>query len=163
MKRTVIVVIMEAILLTVIALFVFNAYNYAFADENGYYIICKPESHVNARNTPKKGGSIVGRFECGDYVRTDGRKKNGYAHLIDCSFEQTEAWVSERYLVKDQPYIGEWHTVVMGCGRVAARRNVDGKRLRWLNPGTGVTIYVLSKEWCITNRGFIRSAFLGVD
>ena len=163
MKKTVIVVIVEAVLLAVIALAVMDAYQYAFADEDGYYVICDPGSYVNARNSPKKTSEVVGRLECGDYVRTDGKTRNGYVHIIDCSFEQPEAWVSVHYVVTDQPHIGEWHTVVMGEGRVAARRNVDGKRLRWLKPGTGITIYVLSKEWCITNRGFVRSAFLGVN
>lgn len=163
MKRKVVVLVIEIILIAILVFAAVNAYNYAFAESDVYFIICNPESHVNARNKPQKAASIVGRLECGDMVRTDGRQKNGYYHIIDCSFEQDEAWISGSYLVQDKPYIGEWHSSIISEGRVAARRNVNGKRLRWLNPGTGITIYVLSNEWCITNRGFIRSEYLGVQ
>ena len=52
-----------------------------YASEVEYYVICNPKSYVCVRETPKKNGSEAGRFDCGDYVISDGIEKNGYMHI----------------------------------------------------------------------------------
>ena len=160
-KEIIRVAIMAA-LLAVIVNFAISAYVHALAEPGEMYVICDPESHVNARNTPNKGGSVVGRLECGDRVRTDGKEKNGYTHLVDCSFEQTEAWVKTRYLTTEQPHIVSMTTVVMKENTLA-RNGIGGSVIRRLSAGRAVKILVYTPEWCLTNRGYIRTACLGVN
>ena len=135
----------------------------AVANADGYFILCKPKSTVNARYSPSTRSEVVGWFDCGDYVETDGITKNGFVHIVDCSLEVSEAWISARYLVEDQPTIFEIRVIVIGGGRVAARRWVNGQRARWVKPGQEVTVYAWSDEWAITNRGYIKTEFLGVN
>lgn len=140
---------------------VFALFN-ATASADGYFILCNPKSSVNARISAKKKAETVGWYDCGDYVETDGKSKNGFAHIINCSLEVNEAWISKRYLISDKPVICEIRTVIIGSGRVAARGWVNGRRIAWLKPGQEVTVYAISKEWCVTDRGYIRTEFLGV-
>lgn len=160
MKRDVIKVCILAAVLSVVAVMVVSAYGYAFADE--MYIMCDCESFVNARNTPGKAGEIVGRYECGDMVQTDGRVRNGFIHVIDCPFEQSEAWVKAWYLTPCQPYRVNMTTVVKK-NRTIARNGIGGNVIRRLKEGTAVTILVYTPEWCLTDRGYIRTEFLGVN
>ena len=160
MKRDVIKVCILAAVLSAVAVMVVSAYGYAFADE--MYIMCDCESFVNARNTPGKGGEIVGRYECGDVVQTDGRAKNGFIHVIDCSFEQSEAWVKAWYLSEYQPHRVSMTTVVKR-DRTIARNGIGGNAMRRLKAGTAVKILVYTPEWCLTDRGYIRTEFLGVN
>ena len=132
-------------------------------DADGYFILCKPGSIVNAHYSAKKRSEVVGRYECGDYVRTDGIEKNGFVHIVDCSLECSEAWISKRYLVESEPRICYLRVIVVASGRVAARAWIDGRRNGWLKPGQEVTIYAQSETWCVTNRGYVRTEFLGVN
>ena len=146
-----------AVIWAIIALF--GAVAYA----DGYFILCKPGSVVNARYYPSTRSEVVGRYDCGDYVETDGIRKAGFVHIVGCSLEVSEAWISERYLVEDEPTIYEIRVIIIGGGRVAARRWIDGERIRWLRPGREVTVYAWSNEWAITNKGYVRSEFSGVN
>lgn len=134
----------------------------ATASADGYFILCKPKSSVNARISARKRAETVGWYDCGDYVETDGKTRNGFAHIVNCSLEVNEAWISMRYLVKDKPVICEIKTVIIGSGRVAARGWVNGRRIAWLKPGQEVTVFAITEEWCVTDRGYIRTEFLGV-
>lgn len=134
----------------------------AVADTAEYFIMCNPDSYVNARNKPNKAAPIVGRLECGDKVLTDGKTKNGYTHIVGCSFEQPEAWIKTRYLVSDQPHEIDMETLVMR-NRTAVRNGVNGSMVRRLNAGTVVRIIVYTPEWCYTNRGYIMTDYLGVN
>lgn len=145
-----------------IAAYAFSLFNMAFADGVDCWVMCNPGSYVNARSTPKKTAEIVGRYDCGDRMTTDGKERAGYIHLIDCPFEVSEAWISARYVVYDRPEVGTFRAQITGKGRVAARRWIGGKRNCWLKPGQTVTVYVVSDEWCVTNRGFVQSEFVGV-
>ena len=147
-------------ILAAVALILLLAFEYALADE--LYIMCDADSFVNARNTPGKAGEIVGRYECGDVVQTDGRAKNGFIHVIDCPFEQDEAWVKEWYLSEYQPHRVSMTTVVKR-DRTIARNGIGGNAVRRLKEGTVVRILVYTPEWCLTDRGYIRTEFLGVN
>lgn len=162
MKKTIIVVIVEIIVLAIISYFAVNAINYAFAESGAYYVICDPDSHVNARNKPQKAASIVGRLECGDMVWTDGKELNGYTHIIDCSFEQTEAWIKTRYMIRQKPIPVSMETVVMK-NRTLARNGVNGSVIRRIKAGSAVKIIIYTPEWCFTNKGYIKTECLGVN
>jgi hypothetical protein len=90
-----------------------------------------------------------------------------WLHVVDLSLEYTEGWISSRYMVFDEP---EWmagaEATVDADGRVAIRQYIDGPRVTgragWAKPGSTLQVFWWSKEWCYTNRGFIRSEYLEV-
>ena len=131
--------------------------------EDGYvsdgWVICKPGDYVNVRETPRKAGEIVGRFECGDRFRTDWVTRNGYLHVY-VSLEVEEAWIHCGYVSAWEP---EWSGEVMAVsaeGRVALRKYQGGPRTGWAKPGTAIQVYYSTPEWCVTTRGWIRTEFL---
>jgi hypothetical protein len=134
-----------------------------FAYGDGYFIICDPESHVNAHLGAKKASSVVGQFYCGDELDTDGVIKNGFLHLLSSPFENGECWVYAGYVCEYDPVVMKIQTEVIGSGKVQARRYVNGKRLRWLKPGAKVTVYARADDWCVTNKGYIKTEYLGVN
>lgn len=129
------------------------------------YAICKPGDFVNVRATPKKNGEVVGRFDCGDKLRTDWETQNGYLHVF-VSLEVDEAWIHLGYVSAWEP---EWKAgetaVIVSDGRVACRRWCDGPRIDgragWVQPGTQIQVFYQTQEWCVTNRGYIRTEYLG--
>lgn len=127
------------------------------------YVLCRPGDIVNARLSPSTRAQVVGWLTCGDRLTTDGIEKGGFVHIIDCSMETDEAWVSKRYIVEDEPMIMNIRVIIIAEGRVAARKWVDGPRRTWMRPGTEVTLLARADEWSITNRGFVRTEFLGVN
>lgn len=125
------------------------------------YILCQPDSWVNVRVLPKKSGAIIGRYELGQEVETDGKRQNGFIHLVGLSLEEPEGWVHSGF-VTDSPVTV--HTVKMhvaASGRVACRRSIKGTRRKWLVDGDYLTVYAWSDTWAITNQGFIQKRFLG--
>lgn len=151
-------------LIVIIAVYLaLSAANTALSESDEYFVICKPGTSVNARISPNKRAEIVGWFDCGDKLLTDGKTRNGFVHIIDCSLEVSEAWIHAGYLVEDEPVILNMTTVVVSYGRVACRKCIGGKRTRWAKPGTEVTIYARSDEWCVTNKGFVMTKYLGVN
>ena len=146
----------------VIALLLVFAAIYTGAIADGYFVLCTPGTEVNARISPGKRAEVIGRLVCGEYVETDGIEKNGFVHVVNCSFEMSEAWVSKGYLVPDEPTTYEMDSQIIGSGRVAARNMVNGKRTRWVKPGKGVTVFAWSDEWAVTDQGYIRTKFLEI-
>lgn len=135
----------------------------AVADTERYFILCNPQTVLNARLSPSKHGSLVGYFMCGDSVTIDERQKNGFQHCLELSFEVDEGWIAKGHLVEDEPVIEETLATVVASGRVACRNKVGGRRIRWLKPGAVVTVYAYSEEWCVTNRGYIRTEYLEIN
>lgn len=130
----------------------------AFAD--GYYIMCKPEpgNMVYVRSKPRTNASVVVWLEFGSYVKTDGKEKNGFVHVVDLAAEETEGWVYAGFLVPDEPIAITFKARVNG--RVNARKCVDGKRIATLYDGKVVTVYACSAEWCVTNKGYVMREWL---
>lgn len=126
-------------------------------DEGDRWVICQPDSFVFIRERPRKTAGESGRLELGDRVRTDGKKRDGYIHIIDASTESGDGWVAARYLVGDPPVIETGKARNASGGRAAIRRYPGGKRTGWLKKGAEVTVYAWTAEWCVTSRGFIRS------
>lgn len=124
-----------------------------------YFIICNPSSCVCVRRSPKKGADVTGRLDCGDEIETDNRERNGYIHVLGIT-EYGEGWVHSGYVVEDKPVIERCMASVAAPGRVAARRFVNGKRLRWLNVCMDVRVYARSAEWTVTSKGFVKTMYL---
>jgi len=131
----------------------------AAADSDGW-IMC--DSYVNIRETPKKNGNKLGRLDAGDRIRTDDKVRNGFLHIIDAGTETGDGWVYAGYVVYDEPEWIDAQMVITGNGRVNARRWVDGPKKARLKPGTVVTVKWLGYDWALTNRGYIRSEYIGV-
>lgn len=125
------------------------------------YVMCS--DFVYARATPNKKQEPIGRLEPGDEVVVDGRKKNGYYHCIDLTFEQSDGWVYSGYLVYDKPEaLGRTATIV-SKGRLAARKYVKGRRTRWLKSGAILKVWYWSTDWCLTDCGYVKSKYLELD
>ena len=92
----------------------------------------------------------------------DGKTKNGFLHVTDLAAEESEGWISCGYVVYDEPEPVNAAGTVTGDGRVACRKWIGGKITGWVMPGDTVTVYYRSEEWCCTNNGYIRTAFLEV-
>ena len=132
----------------------------AVADADGYFILCHPESFVNARLSPNKHGSLIGYLMCCDYVAVDGQKKGDFIHCTGLTFETSEGWICKGYLVTTEPVVETYKATVAADGRVACRNRIGGKRIRWVKPGSEVTVFAHTEEWCVTNKGYIQTKFL---
>jgi hypothetical protein len=129
------------------------------------WVICKPGDFVNVRSAPKKDAEVIGRFDCGDAFQTDWEAKNGFIHVF-VSLEETEGWIFAGYVSAWEPEWREGETAeIVSDGRVACRRWCDGPRIDgragWVQPGTQVQIFYWTPEWAVTNRGYIKSEYLG--
>lgn len=127
------------------------------------YVICMPEDKVNVRAAPQIHSDSVGTFDPGEKIYLDGKARNGYLHCVELSFEQTEGWISNGHVVYDEPLFIDKEATVISKGRLAARKNVEGKRVRWLKKGTVIHVYYLSEEWTVTNKGYIMTKFLEIN
>lgn len=131
--------------------------------EYDVYVICKPGDYVNARIRPSKNAEVIGYFETGDRLTTDGTEKNGFIRIVDASLEADVAWISTAFVVEDRPEITERRAMVTSNARLAARKGVGGKVRTWLHNGDEVTVLVISDEWCVTNKGFVKTEFIELE
>ena len=153
------------IIVLILAVLIVNVYiltSHAKAEEwVECWILCQPDSFVNARLNPTRKSIEIGRLECGDKIYTDGKSKNGFLHC-SVGFEYGEGWVYKGYIVYDKPEKPKnLETNVESNGRVAARKTIDGQRRCWLKDGQTIKVYMISKEWAVTNKGFVKSEFVG--
>jgi hypothetical protein len=135
----------------------------AYGEEVGIecWVLCQPDSYVNVRAKPKKTSEEVGYFECGAKILTDGKVKNGYLHIFGFMFEVSEGWIHKGYIVYDEPYFPIFeNTTIESNGRVAARRTVNGEKRCWLKNGQAIKVYMVSDEWSVTNKGFVKTKFI---
>ena len=136
--------------------------------ESDAWVICKPGDLVNVRACPSNKSTSIGLFECGYVFRTDWEAKNGWIHAINLSLEETEGWIYAGYVSAWEP---EWKAgetaVIVSDGRVACRRWCDGPRIDgragWVQPGTQIQVFYQTQEWCVTNRGYIRTEYLEAE
>lgn len=156
-RRAVILLIVDAVILIVLI----GLFNYAFAED--YYVLCRPGGEINVREKPKLKSGIVGVYNFGDKVTSDGKEKNGFVHVVDVPAEVSEGWIYGGLLVKDEPIASPGNAMVFGDGRVACRKYAGGKVVRWLEEESVVKIYAISEEWCVTEYGYVRTEFLTVN
>lgn len=154
---------MHRVALITLILILLSACYLAGAEDRTMYILCDPktENHVAIRRSPRKTAEETGRLECGDYVITDGKTKNGYLHVLGVT-EYGEGWVFKGYVVDDPPVIERCNASITASGRVMARRYIGGKRAGWLKVCDEVKVYAMSEEWSVTSRGYIRTKYLEV-
>ena len=145
-----------------VALCCFVVINAAEADEiyGQCWAICQPESEVLIREKPGKKAEVVGAVRSGYWMRTDWREKDGWLHVIDLANETGEGWIYEGYVVFTEPREVDAEMKIARGGRVACRRWIGGQRKAWAKPGTTVTVYWMTGEWAVTNKGFIQSQYL---
>ena len=122
------------------------------------WVLCGPGGLVNIRSRP--GGAVFGGATCGSVMWTDNRQKNGFLHVLDLAAEEEDGWISQRYIVYDQPEEVNADMRIAAQGRVACRKWIGGKVIRWVKPGDLVMVYWISDEWAVTGWGYIRSEFL---
>ena len=124
------------------------------------YILCQPNSFVNARLFPVRGAEVAGRFELGDEVETDWVKKNGFVMVY--GFEAGEVWVHSGFITGNPVTVETVETSIVSKGRVACRRSIRGTRRKWLTDGTEIIVYGRSADWSVTSQGFIQTRYLGI-
>ena len=127
------------------------------------YVICAPGDYVNIREKASSRSESIGRFEPGYEVYTDGIRKNGYLHCVHLGLELDEGWICEGYTVDEHPEYLNCTATIVSKGRLAARKNVGGKRTRWLKPMATVKVWYWTSEWSLTNCGYVQSEFLDLD
>lgn len=138
----------------------------AFADNweddyEVYFVMCNPDSYVNVRDFPSKKHEASGYLCYGDRVYTDGKKKNGFFHLVGLNTESGEGWVHGLYLDIWEPMddvSGKYYN--RSNGRVALRNGVNGKRIGWLKSGQEVYVLGMSAEWAVTKKGYVKAEYL---
>ena len=133
----------------------------AESEDYDAWVLCQPDSFVYARMSPKKTSPEIGYLMCGDHFITDGKTKNGFLHVYDLNFELSEGWVHKGYVVYDEPYKPDvYETTVQSNGRVQARRTIGGKRRCWLKDGQKLKVYMVTDEWAVTSKGFVKTKYI---
>ena len=126
-----------------------------------------PKDVVNARMSPSKRSQIVGTFECGETVYTDGvikkDSRGGKWIHIWCGFEVGEAWVSKKYVVDSDVTVGACVATVVMKGNTALRRAPGGKRIRWLHYGDELQVLCFSDEWVLTKQGYVKAECVEIN
>ncbi len=160
----------KRILILLVAVAVINAVfpckiapNTALAEENVYFIICKPGSEINVRKQPKIKSQAIACKWFGEMVITDGVEKNGFVHVVNVFAEETDGWIYKGLLSDDPPTAVNLTCQVFNSGTVACRKYADGKVIRRIADGTEVIVYAVSEKWCVTDHGYIKTEFLTVN
>ena len=123
------------------------------------WVLCEPGGLVNIRS--RAGGRVVADARCGDVMWTENKVRDGFLHVTELNAEVDEGWISCRYIVYDEPREVNAEMVICSTGRVACRKWIGGKIKGWVQDAEIVTVYWMSEEWAVTEKGYIRSAFLG--
>lgn len=152
MRRVIEIVLYIGLFLALVAVF-----GKAWADDG--WIVCQPDSYVNIRETPGKGGRVIGYLQLGDKVET-GERKKGYTHISGSYTEDGEGWVASGYIVDNKPQIETVRAWVDAEGRVACRRSAGGDLRRWLDEGQELILYASSAIWSVTSEGFVRTEYI---
>ena len=153
---------MKKIVCLVLVLTAISACFTAVAEDYKVFIFCNPATSVNVRKTAKKEAEIVGRLDFGDWVETDGKKRNGFLHIYGIG-EYGEGWIFAGYTVCDEPEKEEKAWASIGAtGRVMTYRWVNGRKNGWVNVCDQVRVYALSEDWAVTDKGYIKTKYLEV-
>ena len=133
----------------------------AIADEEyEVYAFCNPKDRVNARMSPSKKSTIIGTYDCGEVIYTDGvtqKDSRGGTWLhVWCSFEMGEGWVSKRYVSESTVNVGACVATVLK-NKTALRRAPGGQRIRWLKKGDELNVLCYSDDWVLTKQGYISA------
>lgn len=147
---------------------VFTSYTYTTAESYDedlieVWVLCCPDSYVNARLFPNRKGDIIGRLETGYKLYTDEVTRNGFLHCVGASLESSEVWVYKGYLIYDEPVIVNEEIEIRSRNRVIARKAIGGKKRCYVKCDDTVVVYYAGFDWSITNKGYIKTEFLDLD
>lgn len=151
---------------TLAVLMIFRGVSFAEEHEEEFeirYVVCTKGDRVDIRPFPNTKSEPCGWLEPGDIVYLDGRKRNGFLHCVGLNTEMGEGWVHSGYVVFDKPEYINRTGVISARSKVKARKNVDGKRTRWLKPGGTVKVWYWSDTWCVTDCGYVMSKYIELD
>ena len=125
------------------------------------WILCKPGDYINVRRSPSKNSMEVGRLDPGDSFMTDGVSSNGFIRCYGVG-EYGEGWVYCGYVSIYEPKEVFETYVCVAPNRVACRRWMEGPKTQnpWLRNGSTVQVFMMTEEWAVTSRGFIKSEWL---
>ena len=126
------------------------------------YVICQPDDYVNVRYQPNKRSQVVGYVEGGDWILIDGTERNGFIKCYEIG-EYGEGWIHKGYVVYDEPVRVNRMAFSVSRTRVACRRWIDGKVRKWLKNLDEVMVYWWSFDWCVTNKGFVKTEYLEME
>ena len=132
----------------------------AKAEDGICWVLCEKNSYVNVREKPRRNSEIVATAYCGLKVKTDGKTRSGYIHLIDMAAEETTGWINAAYIVDEEPQVIDCALRIRAQGRVACRKMPGGKVIGWVHDGDVVTVYCVAGGWAVTDRGYIRTEFI---
>ena len=132
----------------------------AFGDVTEAYVLCV--DYVNVRPFPNRKGEPLGRFESGWKIFLDGKRKNGFLHIIDTGLE-SDGWIYAGYVVYDEPIYVYQNATIVSKARLRARKCVNGRRSRWLKPQATLKVYWWSDEWCVTDCGYVKTKYLELE
>lgn len=159
--------LIEFLVLILLVLAVINACSWmteqahAETEPEARWVFCADVLLV--REGPKKSWAATGELEPGTMVWTDGKVRNGYIHLVNLANESGDGWVKKVYLIDEEPYRMDREGTVISKGRLSARRTIGGERRAWLKPRSTVTVYWMTDEWCVTNKGYVMTKYLEFD
>ena len=131
-----------------------------YADCTKIWVLCRDDTYVCVREKPRKTSDAFGGALNCSMLKTDGKEKNGFLHVVDVAAEASTGWISKQYIVYDPPEKMSQKALVVSNGRLAARKGINGKIRKWLKPMTEVTIQYWSSEWCLTNYGYVQTEYL---
>lgn len=124
------------------------------------WTMCQPDSEVVIREKPNKKSAVIGAVSGGTCMVTDGIEKDGWIHLVDIANESGEGWISSLYVVYSEVRTDRHIYPVKANGRVACRKFIEGTIRCWVQDEEELTVYLVSSEWCVTNKGFVLTKFI---
>ena len=161
MHRNIKILITVCIFGLIVIWFIWFLQGIGLAEDQEVWVLCQPQSYVSLRCGAGKTKGYIGGASCGSKMLTDGKIKNGFLHVYDLHAEDSSGWISIRYIVYDEPIELMEQMKIVSDGRVAARSWINGKIIKWLKNDDVITVYWASDEWSITNKGYIKSEFIG--
>lgn len=150
---------MRKVLAITILFAVISAVSGALCEDGWGFILCNPKTPVNVRTGPKSSSTASGWLDFGDRVETDGKRRNGYLHVLGVT-EAGEGWVHAGYVVEDPPREVNALAYIAATGRVRAYNRIGGRRVAWLSVGAEVRVLAVSDEWAVTTRGYVMTKYL---
>lgn len=156
---------MKKFLAFVMALvFVTGAFSLASANMK-MHVLCDPNSYVNIRKDPNSKAYIMGKLYAMDDVTVIASRTVGNTtwYQIDVFLESGNVgWVSGGFLVYDEIsyYKTGVEAKIKAKGGVHSRKSIDGKIRSKIKDRSTVQVFLYSNEWCVTNRGYIKTKFI---
>ena len=152
-----------ALIILVVYLFITLTSSISFSEDlTEAWVICQPDDYINIRMSPDKHSQPVGYAEAGDPIMTDGKVKNGFIRVYGIG-EMGVGWIHKGYVIYDEPERIDRMACSISRGRVACRRWINGKIRTWLKNCDDVLVYWWSFDWCVTNKGFVKTQYLEME